>query len=137
MGLILRFIERFLLFKGATIRKEFTPQWENFAKWLHLFVCGVPLVLTLIILVWGNPYGGGLGNVGDTTSVFSREGSVQLLRKYTFFIPVTWIPFFFWIFKRSEKLDSRTILKGDFVYSLLLWVMSCLTFLFLMFIPMF
>src|SRR5208283_4376560 len=102
---------RLLTFGKAPDRKKPVVQKGRAAKWPYLFAFGAPVLAAFILAVWGSSYMGGLGNIGNTILGLSRDESVVLLRKYTLFIPLTGLPFFFWIFKQSDKSDWATKVK--------------------------
>jgi hypothetical protein len=131
------FIERLLTFGKPPERKIQAAKQGCHVRWPYLFAFGVPLLTAFVLADWGSSYMGGLGNAGDTILGLSRDESVVMLRKYTLFIPLTGLPFFFWIFKQSDKSNWGKTVKLYLVYSFLIWAVCYTFFIVSMFMPRF
>ena len=133
----MRFIERLLSFSRSPSRKIPVVQLGHPSWWPHLFAFGAPLLTAFILAAWGNSFMGGLGNVDNSVLGVSGDDAVALLRKYTLFIPLTGLPFFFWIFKQSDRSEWGKKLRVYFVYSFLVWAICYTFFLISMYMPRF
>jgi hypothetical protein len=136
-GLTMGFLERLLTFGKGSDRKKRGVQQGRTASWPYLFAFAAPVLTAFIFAAWGRSYMGGLGSMDHTILGLSSEESVVLLRKYTLFIPLTGLPFFFWIFKQSDKSDWAGKVKLYLFYSFLIWASCYALFLLSMFMPRF
>lgn len=132
------FIEKFLTFRKKPEKKFRSQVGIRPPKWAYLFAFGAPLFTAIFLFILGTNYTGGLGNAGDTIFGMSRDETFIMLRKYTLFIPLTGLPFFFWVFARlPDRSDWARILKIYFVYSFVVWAVCYFCFLIEMFMPRF